>query len=120
VCHSDGGGIVKIDAHRIGSITVITPRGAIAQDDVEEWTQVMEEYRQKTNGRIVLELSDVPFMDSRGIEALWDLADSQREGGQTTKLAAVPELCREIFELTGVAEYLDMFDTPESAVRSFL
>ena len=60
------------------------------------------------------------FLDSRGVEVLWDLADRQRETGQTTKLAAVPELCREILELTEVVQHLDLFDSSESAVRSFL
>ena len=67
-----------------------------------------------------MDFSQVSFLDSRGLEVLWDLADRQREAGQTTKLAAVPELCREIFELTGIAEALDLFDSPESAVKSFL
>ena len=68
----------------------------------------------------VLEFSQVPFMDSRGLETLLDLADRQQESGLTTKVAGVPELCREIFELTGVSQRLDLFDSAESAVRSFL
>jgi len=111
---------VRIDLHRMGSVTVLSPRGAIAQVDVDEFNGVVEEYRHKTNGRMVLEFSQVSFLDSRGVEVLWDLADRQREAGQTTKLAAVPELCREIFELTGIAGHLDLFDTAESAVRSFV
>ena len=60
------------------------------------------------------------YLDSLGLEALWDLSDRQRENGQTVKLAGVGELCREIFELTGMSGKLDMFDTAENAVRSFL
>ena len=78
------------------------------------------EVEKRTNGRIVLEFSQVPYLDSRGVEALWDLADRQREAGQTMKIAAVPELCREILELTSIARHLDIFDSPENAVRSFL
>lgn len=111
---------MKIDADRMGSVTVLSPRSAIAQDDVEDFVNKVEDYQQKTNGRLVLDFSQVSFLDSQGIEALWDLADHQREAGQTTKLAAVPELCREIFEMTGIAEHLDLFDSPESAVRSFI
>jgi anti-anti-sigma factor len=111
---------VKVDIQRMGSVTVISPRGAIAQDDVEEFAGLVEEHRHKTNGRIVLEFSQVPYLDSRGVETLWDLADRQREAGLTTKLAGVPELCREIFELTGVTGELDLFDSAESAVRSFI
>jgi len=111
---------MKFDVQRMGSVTVISPRGAIAQVEADDFARLLEDHRQRTNGRMVVELSQVPFLDSRALEVLWDLADRQREAGQTTKLAAVPELCREIFDLTGVGAQLDLFDTPESAVRSFL
>jgi anti-anti-sigma factor len=111
---------VKIEVQKMGSVTVLTPRAAVSGGEVDDFISAVEEYRRKTNGRIVLECSQMPFLDSRGIEALWDLADRQREGGQPTKLAAVPELCREILELTGIAPHLDLFDSAESAVRSFL
>ena len=111
---------MKIDNDRIGSVTVLLPHGAIALDDVEEFAQAIEEQRQKTNGRFVIELTNVPFIDSQGLETLWDIADYQREGGKTIKLSGIQEVCREIFELTGMSEHLDLFDTSENAVRSFL
>lgn len=111
---------MKIDVHRLGSVTVISPRGAIAQDDVDDFARSVDEHRLKTNGRFVLEFSQVSYLDSRGLETLLDLADRQREAGQTTKVASVPELCREILEISQISDRLDLFDTPESAVRSFL
>ncbi len=111
---------MKIESQKMGSVLVLSPRAAVSGGEVNEFVTAVEDFRRKTNGRIVLELSQVPFLDSSGIEALWDLADRQREAGQTLKLAAVPELCREIFELTGISPDLDLFDSAESAVRSFL
>ena len=111
---------MKIDVHQMGSVTVLSPHGTIAQDEVDSFTQVLEDRRCRSSGRLVLDFANVAFLDSRGVEAVWDFADRQREGGQTSKLAAVPELCREILELTGLAEHLDIFDACESAVRSFV
>ncbi len=111
---------MKFDIHRMGSVTVLAPREPIAQSEVEEFGVLFDEHRRKSGGRLVLDFSQVPYLDSRGVEVLWDVADRQREAGQATRIAAVPELCREILELTGLAEQLDLFDTPESAVRSFL
>ena len=111
---------MKIDVRQMGSVTVLSPHGAIAQDDVDEFTQAVEEHRCGTNGRLVLDLANVAFLDSRGVEALWDFSDAQQHGGQTARLATVPELCREILELAGLAEQVDIFDSSESAVRSFV
>lgn len=111
---------MKIDVQQMGSVTVLSPHGAIAQDEVDSFVKALEDRRSRTSGRLVLDFSNVAFLDSRGIEAVWDFADQQCEGGHTTKVAAVPELCREILELTKLAENLDIFDTCESAVRSFV
>lgn len=111
---------MKIDIDRMGSVTVLSPRSAISQDDVQDFVNTVEDSLQSSNGRLVLEFSQVTFMDSQGVEALWDLVDRQREAGQSAKIAAVPEICREIFELTGIGEQIDMFDSAESAVRSFI
>jgi anti-anti-sigma factor len=111
---------MKIDLQKLGSVTVLSPRGAITQDEAERFEQLLEHHRGRTNGRLVLEFSQVPVMDSRAVEVLWDFADRQRAAGLAAKLAAVTELCREIFELTGVAQQLDLYDSSESAVRSFI
>lgn len=111
---------MKLDVSKLGSVTVLTPRGPLTQGDAEDFAGSAEETRVRTNGRLVLDLAQVPYLDSRGVEVLMDLADRQLDGGQTMRVAACPELCREILELTGVAGMLDLFDTPESAVRSFL
>lgn len=111
---------MKLDVQRMGSVLVLSPRGAVAQEDVEIFAAAVAEHRKRTNGRMVLELSEVPYMDSQGIEALWDFADCQREAGQSTRVAGAGELCREIMEITGLAEQLDFYNNAESAVRSFL
>lgn len=111
---------MKVDIQRLGSVTVLSPRGAITLDESEKLEHLLREHGNRTSGRLVLEMSQVPVVDSRTLEVLWDFADRQRSMGQAAKLASVPELCREIFELTGVAPYLDIYDSSESAVRSFI
>jgi anti-anti-sigma factor len=111
---------VKVDIQKLGSVTILAPRGAVTLDESEKFEQLLEDHRTRTNGRLVLELSQVPVLDSRAVEVLWDFADRQRSAGQAAKTAAVTELCREILELTGVAPHLDMYDSSESAVRSFI
>lgn len=104
----------------MGSVGVLVPHGAIAQDEVNDFARAFEEYRRRSNGRVVLDFGNITFLDSAGLETLWDFADRQRDAGQSLKVAAIPELCREILELTGVSDELDLFDSTESAVRSFM
>lgn len=110
---------MKIDVRQMGSVTVIAPQGPIAQDDVKDFVRTTTEQREATGGRLVLDFAKVAFLDSAGVEAVWDLSDHLQESGRAAKLAGLPEICREILELTGLARDLDLFDTTESAVKSF-
>lgn len=111
---------MKIDRLKIGSVGVIAPHGAITQAEADELTAAIETARQPSAGRVVLDMSDVPFADSRGLETLLDFADRQRSAGQAAKMAGLGETCREIFDLTDLLGKFEMFDSVDCAVRSFL
>jgi anti-sigma B factor antagonist len=60
--------------------------------------------------RVVIELSDVEFMDSSGLQELLDLDDGLRERGGEMVLAhpSVPVL--RLFELTGLDAHFNLRD----------
>jgi len=111
---------VKIDRLKVGSVSVIAPHGAITQTETEELSAIIETTRPPAAGRVVLDMGDVPFADSRALETLWDFADRQRTAGQAAKLAAVADTFREILDLTDLLGEFEIFDSVDSAVRSFL
>ena len=67
----------------------------------------------------VLDLQDVPLIDSRGLEFLLaqQIACEQR-GGRLTLAAANP-LCRDILRCCGLSERFEMYGDARSAVGSF-
>lgn len=68
--------------------------------------------------RVVLDLADVPYLDSSGIELLLELCGVQVAPHQRPKLAALSETCLEALELTSILTRLEVFDTVENALRS--
>ncbi|HSW47084.1 MAG TPA: STAS domain-containing protein [Phycisphaerae bacterium] len=111
---------MKIDRLRVGSVGVVAPHGAITQAEADELVAAIESTRQSAAGRIVLDMSDVPYADSRILETMLDFADRQRSDGQAAKLAGLTETCREILDLTELLGEFEVFDSVDSAVRSFL
>lgn len=69
---------------------------------------------------LVIDLSQVPSMTSMGIRALvliYKLLHA--EGGNHMKLAGlIPEI-REMLNIAGVSQHLEIYDTVEDAVASF-
>lgn len=111
---------MKIERTRVGSVDVIAPLGAVSQSDADELAAAVDAALQSAAGRMVLDVSKVPYVDSKCLEMLLDLADRQRAAGQTVKLAGLTDTCREILDLTDLLGEFELFDSVDSAVRSFL
>jgi stage II sporulation protein AA (anti-sigma F factor antagonist) len=111
---------VEIQLQRQGAVTVIKPVGALITTDAEAFRAKAVEAARTALGRVVCDASAVPFVDSRGIEALLDVSDELAAGGRALKLCAANPTVREVLELTGVADAFEYFPDAPAAVRSFL
>jgi anti-sigma B factor antagonist len=69
---------------------------------------------------IVINLSQVPFIDSKGLEALLDYHNKIRKRGGSIKIANPNPLCNEIFNITNMTTYFEIYFDLERAGKSFL
>lgn len=109
---------MKVDNEPYGTVAVVTPHGPLAGEDTSDFRRSAQEALAAKDGRVVLDLHDVPYLDSAGIEALVELCTDSVALARP-RLAQLDETCRETLSITRVLEQLDVFDTVESAVRSF-
>ncbi len=110
---------MKIDAHLHGSVSVLIPHGPLAGDDLDAFRQDFQLAIDQKSGRVVLDMSDVPYLDSAGIEALLELCTSQPAAAARPRLARLADATREALDLTNVLPRLTVFDTVENAIRSY-
>ena len=68
---------------------------------------------------LILDLSEATYVDSAGIEFLFDLAQRLRTRGQYLRLVVPPGApMRRVFDLCGVESVIDMHPTFDDALRS--
>lgn len=101
-------------------MTVLKPCGPLAGADADEFKSRLIQTQRETLGRVVLDASAIPLVDSRGLEALVDVTEDMTHSGKALKLCAVTETVRQVLELTGLASMFEYFEDAHSAVRSFL
>ncbi len=111
---------MNIHEQQHGAVTVVRPDGPIVEQDADQLKQRLLEALKRTLGRIVLDISAVSFVDSKGLEALVDVTQKMSRSGQWLKLCAAKRTLREVLELTGVSSQFEHFEDANSAVRSFL
>ena len=109
-----------IETKQTGAVTVLRPEGPVVLADAEKLKTELLNAQKEHLGRIVLDASGVPFLDSAGLEALADVAAQMSHSGQWLKLCAVNQTVRQVLELTGLASHFEHFEDANSAVRSFL
>lgn len=69
--------------------------------------------------RVLLDLSDVTYVDSATIGCLMDLYREADEAGGALKLAGVQKRVETMLEMTGAEKRLDIHADEPSAIRSF-
>ena len=103
-----------------GAVLVLKPLGAILDSDVAGFRTRAFDAAHRSVGRMVVDASAIPFIDSAAIEALVDLTEQLAESGRALKLCAPTPTVRLILELTGWVGSFEFFDDVPLAVRSFL
>jgi anti-anti-sigma factor len=111
---------MEIQVQQIGAVTILKPVGPLAGADAEQVRSRAVQDATAALGRVVLDASDVPFLDSLGIESLLDIGDELARGGRSLKLCSTNETVRAVLDLTGVTSSFEFFEDVNAAVRSFL
>lgn len=111
---------MKIQTHQCGAVAVIRPDGPLVAGEVDALRKELTEAVHNNLGRVVLDVSAVPFVDSQGLESLLDITCELAQNGKVLKICAPGETLKEVMELTGVSSDFEQFEDVISAVRSFL
>jgi anti-anti-sigma factor len=111
---------MRIHEQRSGAVTVLKPEGPILEADAAALRQKLVETLGASLGRFVLDMSAVPYVDSKGLEALVEVTEEMSRSGQALRLCAPNKTVREVLELTDLSSLFDFFEDTNTAVRSFL
>lgn len=104
----------------LSGVPILTLRGNLIGEP--ETSDLKEKIKTLTaNGmkRIVLDLSDVTFINSTGLGSLISSLTSVRSVGGDLRLAGVNEKVHNLFVITKLATVFDMHKNVELAVSSF-
>jgi anti-sigma B factor antagonist len=101
-------------------VVIVAPQERIDAANAPELRQQLLEMVDSGANNFVLDLSQVPFMDSSGMAVLVSVLKRSRQAGGDVKLVWPKlEAARRILNLTKFDRVFDMADTAEAAVKMF-
>lgn len=110
---------MRITTQDYNDITVVELNGEFTTEFVSFFEESIENVISRGQAGIVLDMSNVGFIDSAGLESLLALRDRCHDNTRTLKLAALDDNTRKIFEVTRLSGEFDTYDELAQAVRSF-
>ena len=110
---------MRVNTQNYKTTTVVELQGEIDADVTDSLKNVVAEAVSKDMTGIVLNMSDVSFIDSAGLELLLWVRDYCRRNKIQLKLAALDENCAKILEITRLQNEFDRHAELAEAVRSF-
>jgi anti-sigma B factor antagonist len=106
----------KLDVEKVpssnDSVTIYKASGKLSLETVNEFIAKM---RTETASYLVLEMSDVNFLDSAGVGALVSLFVNRRNQGKVFALAALSPQSNAVVAVAGLQNLLPVYKTVEEA-----
>ena len=103
-----------------GAVTIVKPMGAITASEMEELDTRFNALSRDWTKRVVLNMSEVAFIDSAGLEFLVRRNREFSERGLKLKLCGLSEITEKIMSLTRLVSRFEIYPDISSAVRSFI
>ena len=85
---------------------------------ISNFFQFQSTVRADTSRSLILDLSQVPYIDSAGIGALVGAYVTRQHDGRSLALAGVTDRVRNALQVTRVEQFFKFFDTVEAAQRA--
>ncbi len=111
---------MDIHEQREGAVTVLKPMGPILQGEADQFRSRLGEAMTRSLGRMVVDVSAVAYVDSKGLETLAEAAEEFSSIGGALKLCGANETLREVLDVTELTPMFEHFADVQTAIRSFL
>ena len=103
-----------------GAVTIFRGDVPLAGESVEQAAEVMQTSMRQGQPLAVLDLQNVPLIDSAGLELLTAQQEQFERNGGCLKIAAPNPLCRDILRCIGIDKRFEMYGDVKAAVGSFV
>lgn len=99
-----------------GDVSVVSARGEVDVFTAPDLDTELDALIAAGGARLVVDLSDVAFLDSTGLGVLVKALKHAREAGGWLHLVVTSDRIRKIFEITGLDASIPIFDTAQDAI----
>ena len=106
----------RVEMRTEGQATVVGVAGELDLASSPELEQQLEQFYASDNELLVIDLRGLEFMDSTGLSVIVSAHQKLIDAGRRLIIVRGPQQVQRLLDLTGVAERLELVDTPEEVL----
>lgn len=111
---------IQVTTRQVGDVSVIDVTGRITLGEgASTLRESIRDLVAKGNKKILLNLSDVSYIDSSGIGELVSGFTTVTNQGGVLKLLGLTKRVKDLLQITKLYTVFDVYDEETSAIRSF-
>ncbi len=111
---------MRIKQRSAGPVTILDLSGRMTRNDgYGEIRTALNPLLEQGHTQFLLNLADVPYMDSTGIGELVSVFITVRNHKGTLRLVSLTPRMRELFEVAQLTQVFELFDDEADALQSF-
>jgi anti-sigma B factor antagonist len=107
--------IIEIEKTSLG-VSIIRLRGPLTMKDLFEFQELA---RPEAGGAVVIDLTDVPYIDSAGLGAILGVMASCERNGRRFGITGACDRVRTLFHITHVDTLIPSFESVSAADAQF-
>jgi|GEM_PF-4459437 len=118
---------MKIEQSQQGTVVVLTPVGALVDDDTDvaksplaHFAQVLCGHIDKGRAKVIVDMNSVPFIESEGLEMLLDACERAAAKGGGVRIAHPSDIVNDILVATRLCAKIEVHNDLADARRSLL
>ncbi|OGU33563.1 MAG: anti-anti-sigma factor [Ignavibacteria bacterium GWB2_35_6b] len=111
---------MKVKQHeKYGAVVLEFKGNVMGGPEAEEFSKMLHDLLDQEKKNVVVDLSDVKFMNSSGLGMLISGFTTMKNGGGSLKLANATDKINSLLVITKLITIFEHFDSVDKAVESF-
>lgn len=110
---------MQIEVESKGDVSVVRCGGSLDADSIAAFKKIAYELVDKGATRLVVDCSDLTFVDSMGLGVLISLLRRVRQGNGDVKMASLSDDVKTIFEITRLHRLFEVCADTTTAIKRF-
>jgi anti-sigma B factor antagonist len=110
---------LKMDTRTVEGVTIVSCMGRIVFGDEAAALRAELKNILASSKRVILNLSEVTYIDSGGLGTLVGVYSSARSAGADIKLAGLGQRVRDVLQITKLVTVFEVYDNEQKALAAF-